>query len=235
MIETVAPGEKIIQRDTVRDQVKRLLLARILDGTYKPGDRLVELQIARELDASQGSVREALRELEALRVVETQTYRGTRVRGVNAAEMREAYQVRSCLEDLAAKLAAPVFKGNVSELQREVNALRSAAKTQDADAYATHNQKLHRQIIEAAGNSILLRVWDSLDMEARSRIALARPNIDLRVAVEAHQAIVDAFEQGDGKLAGKLLREHAERCSKHIEETELVQETTKRARLRAIG
>jgi DNA-binding GntR family transcriptional regulator len=210
----------MIQRDTVRDQVKRLILARILDGTYKPGDRLLELQIAKEFDASQGSVREALRALEALRLVETQTYRGTRVRGVDANEMREAYQVRSCIEELAAKLAAPKFKGNVAALQREVNALRAAAKSRDADAYAAHNQKLHRQIIEASGNSILLRTWDSLDMEARARIALARPSIDPRAAAESHQAIVDAFAAGDGRLAGRLLREHAERCMKHIEATE---------------
>ena len=61
----------------------------MLDGTYKPGDRLLELQIAREFNSSQGPVREALRELEALRLVESQVYRGTRVRGVNAREMRE--------------------------------------------------------------------------------------------------------------------------------------------------
>src|SRR5664279_3052332 len=101
----------MVHRDSVRDQIKRVLLGRILDGAYKPGDRLLELQIAREFDVSQGPVREALRELEALRLVESQTYRGTRVRGVNAQEMREAYQVRSCLEELAAKLAAPSFKG----------------------------------------------------------------------------------------------------------------------------
>ena len=67
-------------------------------------------------------------------------------------------------------------------------------------------------------NEVLLRVWDSLDMESRARIALARPCIDLRQAAESHQAIVDALEQGDGKLAGKLLREHAEACSRRIEQ-----------------
>ena len=210
----------MVQHDTIRDQVKRLLLSRILDGTYKPGDRLLELPIARELNASQGSVREALRALEALRLVETQTYRGTRVRGVNALEMREAYQVRGVLEDLAAKLAASQFKGNAAGLQAEVNALRAAAKSRDAEAYASHNLKLHRLIIEAAGNSILLRTWESLDLDARARIALARPSLDLRAAAESHQAIVDAFAAGDGKLAGRLLREHAESCSKLIRPAE---------------
>jgi DNA-binding GntR family transcriptional regulator len=61
-----------IQKDSVREQVRRTLTERILAGHYKPGDRLVELQIARELGASQGSVREARRELEASRLVESE-------------------------------------------------------------------------------------------------------------------------------------------------------------------
>jgi DNA-binding GntR family transcriptional regulator len=208
----------MVHRDTVRAQIKRLLLARILDGTYKAGDRLLELQIARELDTSQGSVREALRELEALRLVESETYRGTRVRGVDAREMREAYQVRAVLEDMAAKTAAVKLKGNTTALRAEMTALRVAAKSRDSDAYAIHNHKLHRMIMEAADNDVLLRVWDSLDLEARARIALARPMIDLRAAADSHQAIVDALAQGDGKLAGRLLREHAESCSRRIEQ-----------------
>lgn len=200
----------MVQRDCLSDQVKRLLLSRILDNTYKAGDRLIELQIAREMNVSQGSVREALRELEALRLVESEPYRGTRVRGVNEQEMREAYQVRAALEHLAAKLGAPKFKGNTHRLQTEVNALRSAARSRDSDAYARHNQKFHALIVAAAGNAVLLRVWESLDWETRARITLAQTTLDLRGPAESHQPIVDALDRGDGKLAGKLLREHAE-------------------------
>jgi DNA-binding GntR family transcriptional regulator len=223
----------MVLRDTVRDQIKRLLLERILDGTYPPGERLVELQIARELNTSQGSVREALRELEALRLVETETYRGTRVRGVNAQEMREAYQVRAVLEEMAAKLAASRFKGNAAALQAEVNELRAAAKRRDSDAYATHNQRLHRLIVEASGNSVLLRIWESLDMETRSRISLARISIDLRTVADSHQAIVDAFDAGDGRLAGRLLREHGDSCSRKVQEIE--KEPSHEARARIAG
>lgn len=211
----------MLHRDTLRDQIKRVLLARILDGTYKPGDRLLELQIARELNASQGSVREALRQLEALRLLETKTYRGTRVRGVNAREMREAYQVRAVLEETAAKTAAAKFKNNAAALQTEVNALRAAARARDPDAYACHNLKLHRLIVEASGNGVLLRVWESLDLEVLARITLAKPSIDLRASADSHQAIVDALSRGDGKLAGRLLKDHAGSCCRHIDEIAL--------------
>jgi DNA-binding GntR family transcriptional regulator len=69
----------LFQHDSIRDQVRRTLTERILAGHYKPGDRLVETQIARELGTSQGSVREALRELEASRLVESNPRRSTRV------------------------------------------------------------------------------------------------------------------------------------------------------------
>ena len=73
-------------------------------------------------------------------------------------------------------------------------------------------------IVEASGNSVLLRVWESLDVEARARITLARLSIDLRAAADSHQAIVDALARGDGRAAGRLLKEHAGSCCRHIEE-----------------
>lgn len=82
----------------------QILLDRILDGTYKPGERLIELQIANELNTSQSPVREALRYLEALRVVETETYKGTRVRSISPRELQESSQIRAALEELGAQL-----------------------------------------------------------------------------------------------------------------------------------
>ena len=79
-----------LKRTSAREHIKQLLLERILDGTYKPGDRLVELHIANELQTSQAPVREAFRYLEALRVVETETYKGTRVRAISEKELEES-------------------------------------------------------------------------------------------------------------------------------------------------
>ena len=70
------------ERSCLSDHIRRELARRILDGTLKPGERLVELKIAAEFESSQTPVREALRELESLRLVESSPYRGTRVRDV---------------------------------------------------------------------------------------------------------------------------------------------------------
>ena len=170
-----------VQRDCMRDQIRRVLVQRILDGYYKPGDRLVELQIARELKTSQGPVREALRDLEALRLVESETYRGTRVRALSEREMEDAGQVRGVLEQTAAQWGAAALKRNVAPLRAELEAMRSAAAIHDLDAYAEHNMTFHRLIVEASGNRVLLRVWDSLMLEVRTRIGLAQLDIDLTI------------------------------------------------------
>jgi len=94
-----------ITRTVLREQIKEVLVERILNGHYHPGDRLVEMQIAQEFGTSQAPVREALRDLESLRFVGSEAFRGTRVRSISRQELAEIYPVRAALEGLAAPLA----------------------------------------------------------------------------------------------------------------------------------
>ena len=206
-----------IQKDSVRDQVRRTLAERILAGHYQPGDRLVELQIARELGTSQGSVREALRELEASRLVESEPHRGTRVRVISLKEMREAYFARGLLEQAAAATATKCFKGNVGKLREEFQGIMRAAEAKDFAEQAAHVYAFHRLILEASGNCVLLRLWESLAFETRARIRLGSGAIDLAHAETSYEAILTALERGDARAAGRLLREHAESFAPTVE------------------
>src|SRR5881275_375542 len=91
----------LVGRTVLREQVKRLLLERILAHEYAPGERLVETRIAAELGTSQAPVREALRDLELLRFVESTPFRGARVREVSQEELLEIYPVRAAIEEVA--------------------------------------------------------------------------------------------------------------------------------------
>ena len=199
-----------IQRERMQDSVKRILLDRILNNTYPPGTRLLELEIAEEMNTSQGPVREALKELEGLRLVESQPYQGTYVRGIDLQEMCEAYQVRAILEKQAARSAVSQFKNNPEPLISEVQGMKVAAARADFDAYAYHDAVFHRLIVEASGNSVLLRVWDSLAFEARTRINLLRATVSLEELALLHQPIVEALISGNEKKVGRLLQEHFE-------------------------
>src|SRR3989440_11533790 len=120
-----------VARVALREQVKELILERILRGDYAPGDRLVETRIAHELGTSQAPVREALRDLELLRFVESEPFRGARVRQVSEEELIEVYPVRAALEEVAAREAAVRLDGRVSELEAELEAMQRAADEGD--------------------------------------------------------------------------------------------------------
>lgn len=200
-----------VRRDCMRAQIGRELVRRIVEGVYAPGERLVELRIAREFQSSQGPVREALRELEALRLIETEPYKGTRVRAISLQEQREAASVRGVLEEAAAQWAADPLKGQTQPLRDLVLSLEQAATKGDLDEYARRNTAFHRTIVEAAANAVMLRLWDTLQIEARTRIGLGTFRHDLNAAARSHGPIVEALDAGDGPRAGALLREHAER------------------------
>ncbi len=104
----------MIERTVLREQVKDVLLQRIVRGELKPGERLVETRIASELGTSQAPVREALRDLELLRMVESEPFRGARVRAFGDDELVEVYPVRAALEELAGKLATKRLDGDVT-------------------------------------------------------------------------------------------------------------------------
>src|SRR5437016_12427626 len=120
-----------VTRVVLREQVKELILERILNETYRPGERLVETRIAAELGTSQAPVREALRDLELLRFVESAPFRGARVREVSKEELIEIYPVRAALEEVAAREAATRLEGEVAALETEVAAMHAAADAGD--------------------------------------------------------------------------------------------------------
>src|SRR5215210_9559727 len=117
-----------VNRPMLRDQIKDVIVERIIDGVYGPGERIIETRVAQEFGVSQAPVREALRELELLRLVVSEPFRGARVREVSAEELREIYPVRAALEEVAARSATPSLARDVQPLRTELKAMRRAAE-----------------------------------------------------------------------------------------------------------
>ena len=199
-----------VNRTSLRTQIKEILLARILNGEYQPGDRLVEMQIAQEFGISQAPVRESLRELEALGFVESKPYRGTRVRAVTKAELTEIYPVRAALEEVAARVAAQRLAGKVEALAAELAAMHQAADKGDLYEQVQHDVEFHRLIVEASGNRVLQDVWRSLRIEARTLISALKADIGGHEIAEMHRPVLEALAEGNAEKAGVLLRNHVE-------------------------
>ena len=199
-----------ISRTVLREQVKDVLLQRIASGELQPGERLVETRIAQELGTSQAPVREALRDLQLLRLVESEPFRGSRVRVFDEEELIEVYPVRASLEELAARLAAEKLEGDVSALEVEFEAMREAVRQDDTNALAQHDIAFHRLIVEAAGNSVLEQCWKSLGVESRITISLYGTYMDPAQAAERHVKLIDAIRSGSPGAAGREARKHVE-------------------------
>src|SRR3954453_14925430 len=155
-------GPDALTRSVLADQVKERLLEAILDGSYPPDSRIVETAVAKELGTSQAPVREALRGLEALGIVEIPPFRGARVRRLDSAELLEAYVVRSAIEVLGARLAmARLTDADVDALLKIGEDMRRAADAGYGRALAIVDASLHEKLIQLSGNSPLRRVWGS--------------------------------------------------------------------------
>jgi DNA-binding GntR family transcriptional regulator len=202
-------AETAISRSVLSDTVKDRLLVAILDGRYPPGSRIVETRAAREFGTSQAPVREALRDLEALGVVEISPFRGARVRRPSRDELLEAYVVRTELEALVVRLAVPrLTDGDIEALGGYMDAMDHAAEAGDTVAEAAADAGFHGRLVEIAANGTLARVWGLLEPYSRTYISLAVPGADRRRIAGLHTPVLDALRARDAVAAEAAIRHH---------------------------
>jgi DNA-binding GntR family transcriptional regulator len=198
-----------LARSVLADQIRERLLERIVTGQYPPDARIVETQVARELGTSQAPVREALRGLEALGVVEIAPFRGARVRRPTDRELLEAYAVRSALETLAARLAVPrLTDADLARLGAAATAMQAAAHDGDRHGVAEADASFHEAIVELADNGTLLKLWRSLEPFLRTYLTLAVPGSDPRWAANLHAPVLAALRARDADAAVAALERH---------------------------
>jgi DNA-binding GntR family transcriptional regulator len=215
MASMASPGT--LSRSVLADQVKERLLEDILAGRYAPDARIVETQVARELGTSQAPVREALRGLEALGVVEITPFRGARVRRPTRRELLEAYAVRSALESLGARLAVPRLEdADLAELAGYFDAMQAAARAGDGHAVADADARFHGRVVELGRNATLEKVWRSLEPFSRTYITLVVPGADPQWSADLHAPILAALQQHDVEAVVAALERHFEDVSANM-------------------
>ncbi len=184
-----------------------LILAAIDEGVYRPGDRLVESELAERFGVSRTPVREALQRLETQSLL-TRDGRSLIVASLDHNQLAELYVVRAELEGLAARLAAR------HATVEEVRVLRDMVATDralidDPRALSRANKRFHKQLHLASHNRFLVQ---QLDMVHRSMALLATTSLEAEgrgsAALEEHAAIVEAIACGDGDAAEKALQAH---------------------------
>lgn len=198
-----------VLRSVLSDQVKERVIQDILSGRYPPGARIVEIQVARELNTSQAPVREALRDLEGLGVIEIERFKGARVRKPSLAELSEALEIRGDLERRAARLAVDRISDLVlAALGRDIEAMLEAANREDRHAQAEADARFHARIVESSGNSTIERVWRFLEPNLRTQITLMSTRIDAEHLTTLHAPIAAALQARDAAAADSAIGMH---------------------------
>jgi DNA-binding GntR family transcriptional regulator len=198
-----------IQRSVLSERIKEWILARIVDGHLAAGARIVETQVAKELGTSQAPVREALRALATLGVVDIEPYRGARVRSPSPKELIDAIRVRRELEALGVRAAAEsATPADIAGLREQMAGMLVAASQGEAHVHAIKNAEFHATIMRAARNDALLRAWQVLEPLLRTYITATLPGVDLEWLARRHEGLLSAIESHDGDLAEKRMREH---------------------------
>ncbi|HTV79805.1 MAG TPA: GntR family transcriptional regulator [Steroidobacteraceae bacterium] len=188
-----------LKRVCMRDRIRDVLIARILDGTYPAGLQLKELSLAREFNVSQAPIREALRELEGTGLVTSERYRGTRVRGADSVEMRESYELRLMMEIHAIERSLPFPAETLGKLQACMTGMKESFARGDSEPYIDWALDFHRSLVEAGGNGTFLKLWDSLHWDVRGRIALRRlaaRGAGLAPLVAMHETLMNRLRAG---------------------------------------
>lgn len=184
-----------------------LILEAIDTGAYRPGDRLVESELAERFGVSRTPIREALQRLETQSML-SRDGRSLIVASLDHNQMADLYVVRTELEGLAARLAARHATPEEARVLRDM--VEDDRKlVDDPDALARANRRFHKQIHLASHNRYLVQ---QLDLVHRSMALLATTSLaaDGRgtEAIAEHDAIVSAIEAGDGDTAHRALSEH---------------------------
>lgn len=184
-----------------------LIVNAIDNGSFRPGDRLVESELAERFGVSRTPVREALQRLETQAMLKRDG-RSLIIATLDHNQLAELYTVRAELEALAARLAA---RNATPEEIRVLGAMVAEDRqfVDDPQALARANRRFHHQVHLASHNRYLVQ---QLDLVHRSMALMARTTLSAQgrgaVALDEHQALVDAIASGDAGAAEKALRQH---------------------------
>lgn len=195
----------------VAETVINYLRDGIREGRFVPGQRLVEVDLTRDLEVSRGSVREALGKLSVEGLVEITPHRGATVRRMSRRDVSELFAARKILEGGVARLAAdqaadtPQHAALVEALEEQ----RRWTEATDIPGYAEANERVHNLLIEVSDNGVLADLVGQLHTKAWRSLVRGYMSVEaVRRSSRQHVAILEAVTAGDGDAAERLMREH---------------------------
>ena len=194
----------------LRDVVFNTLRQAILRGELKPGERLMEIQLAKKLGVSRTPIREAIRKLELEGLVLMIPRKGAEVAEITEKNMLDVLEVRRALEELAVKLACErITEEEIQELKDAADAFQKILSEKDITKIAEADEAFHDVIFKSTGNDRLIQLLNSLrEQMYRYRLEYLKREEYHPQLLEEHQQIIDRITRKDQSEAAELIDRH---------------------------
>jgi len=204
----------------LREIVLEALKDAIVNGKLKPGERLMEQQVAEELCVSRTPVREAIRKLEIEGFIIIVPRKGAYVSDVSLKDIAQVFEVRAAMEALAAGLAAQrISDDQLGVLEKKLAEVESVANSLDLDSIIQFDTDFHEIIYDASKNDRLVQILHNLreQIQRYRTTSLASPG-RLKDTIKEHKELLDAISTRDASLAQRVAKEHIENAEGTIVE-----------------
>ena len=184
--------------------------SRIIDGTFRPAQRLVEAQLAQDIGVSRNTVKKVLLQIEQERLITIEDNKGARVLSLSIEEIQEYYEIRRSLEVLVVRAAVQRITDEELMRMRQILAeMVELKKNQDYDNYSKGNRRFHDIIYDVSGKTIAVEMIKGIKMQLirfQFRTMLAPGRSDNSVL--EHQALLDALANRDEEAATLAITRH---------------------------
>lgn len=194
----------------LRDVVFNTLRQAILRGELKPGERLMEIQLANKLGVSRTPIREAIRKLELEGLVLMIPRKGAEVAEITEKNMRDVLEVRKALEELAVQLACDkITKEEIEEMKKAAEDFKKILKSKDITEIAEADVRFHDIIYMATDNQKLIQLLNNLrEQMYRYRVEYLKDAAIYPRLIEEHHRMYDALKEKDQKQAVAYVEKH---------------------------
>ena len=205
----------------LRDVVFENLRGAIVEGKLKPGQRLMEVQLAEQLGVSRTPVREAIRKLELEGLVVMLPRKGAYVANMSLKDVVDVLEIRASLEGLAASLSAErITDEDIKKLESIVEEFENNVDESNVEALLKKDVEFHECIFKSTNNKRLHQLINSLwEQVYRFRVAYISDYDSTVNIVEEHKMILDAIKRGDSEMAKKYAMEHIQKAENFMIES----------------
>lgn len=199
---------------SLKDRVYQNIKFQIIRGTLKPGTRLPEEELSKEMNISRAPIREAFNRLEKEGFVTIISRKGAAVSNITVQTIEDVFEIRESLESLAVRKS--MGKISIEKLEKVGESFKKfidkPANAENCIQYLALDKKFHDLLSQNCGNKKLIELLANLQEQIHWLRNISLKRISLAGSVKEHLAIIEALKKNDEELIIKALLQHLERA-----------------------